>query len=142
MMDKTKVDIDTAIEVLERSVKDPYIGLPEEIFLFISRLTVMVNVDLLVKDEHNRTLLSWRDTEFSGAGWHVPGGIIRHKESLQERVKKVAKNEIGVVVDFDPSPAAINQICKKHATRGHFISILYSIRINNFLKHISYFSHS
>ena len=120
------MDIHAAIEVLERSVKNPGIGLPEEIFLFVSRLTAIVNVDLLIKDKYGRTLLSWRDTEFSGAGWHVPGGILRYKESLEERVKKVAEDEIGAIVDFDPSPTAINQIRKKHATRGHFISILYN----------------
>ena len=128
-MDKANIDIHVAIEVLERSVNDPGIGLPEEIFLFVSRLIAMVNVDLLVKDEYNRTLLSWRETEFSGAGWHVSGDIIRYKESVEERIKKVALGEIGAVVDFDPSPIAINQVQKEHATRGHFISILYSCSV-------------
>ena len=76
-MDQTNTDIKTAISVLDESVDNPEVGLPEELFRFVSRLTVMVNIDLLVKDELNRVLLSWRDTEFSGAGWHVPGGIIR-----------------------------------------------------------------
>ena len=124
-IDPTDTDINAAIGVLERSIDNAAVGLREELFRFVSRLTVMVNIDLLVKDELNRVLLSWRDTEFSGAGWHVPGGIIRYKESLEDRIRKVAQSEIGTVVDFDSNPVAINQIIKNHTTRGHFISILY-----------------
>jgi|ETN02SMinimDraft_4_1059925.scaffolds.fasta_scaffold131854_2 colanic acid biosynthesis protein WcaH len=76
-IDPTDTDINAAISVLERSIDNASVGLREELFRFVSRLTVMVNIDLLVKDELNRVLLSWRETEFSGAGWHVPGGIIR-----------------------------------------------------------------
>ncbi|MCD6399140.1 MAG: NUDIX hydrolase [Candidatus Aenigmarchaeota archaeon] len=114
-----------AIEFLDKQVPHPSSGLPEELFLFISRLTPMVNVDLLIKDENGRTLLSWRDDVYAGAGWHLPGGIVRFKEKLEERVLKVAETEIGTVVEFDPVPVTINQVICKHDTRGHFISILY-----------------
>ena len=113
------------IDFLEKQVSNASLGLPDEVFHFISRLTAMVNIDLLIKDENNRTLLSWRNTEFSGKGWHIPGGIIRFKESLESRIEKVAQSEIGTVVKYDPNPIAITQIRKKHMTRGHFISFLY-----------------
>ena len=119
------MNIHETIELLDRQISNPSLGLPEEVFFFISRLTPMVNVDLLIKDENGRTLLSWRDDLFVGAGWHLPGGIVRFKEKLEERVLKVAETEIGTVVEFDPVPIAINQIICKHDTRGHFISILY-----------------
>ena len=119
------MDIKTAIQVIEDSVENPRVALPEEIFYLISRLTAMINVDLLIKDKDNQVLLSWRDTEFSGAGWHIPGGIIRYKESLEDRIQKVALSEVGCKVHFDPNPLAITQIEKHHATRGHFLSILY-----------------
>ena len=85
----------------------------------------MVNVDLLIKDENGRTLLSWRDDQFASAGWHLPGGIVRFKEKLEDRLLKVAEKEIGATVEFDPVPIAINQIICDHNTRGHFISHLY-----------------
>lgn len=119
------MNIHETIEFLDKQISDPSSGLPEELFLFISRLTPMVNVDLLIKDENGRTLLSWRDDSFAGAGWHLPGGIVRFKEKLEERVLKVAEIEIGTVVEFDPVPVTINQVICKHDTRGHFISILY-----------------
>jgi len=125
------MNIHEAIEFLDKQISDPSSGLPEELFLFISRLTPMVNVDLLIKDENGRTLLSWRDDSFAGAGWHLPGGIVRFKEKLKERVLKVAETEIGTVVEFDPVPVTINQVICKHDTRGHFISILYKCFLSN-----------
>jgi len=116
--------ISEAIEFLEKQINNPSVGLPEEIFRFISRITPMVNVDLLIKDESNRTLLAWRD-DIHGKGWHIPGGIIRYKENFETRILKVAENEIGVKIEFDPTPMTINQIICSHDTRGHFVSILY-----------------
>jgi colanic acid biosynthesis protein WcaH len=86
----------------------------------------MVNVDLLVKNRKNQTLLAWRDDPFAGVGWHLPGGIIRYKEKAETRILKVAEIEIGSVIEFDPVPIAINQVLCNHNTRGHFISLLYN----------------
>ena len=125
------MDLHLAIQTLEKTIENPRIGLPEDIFFFISRLTAMVNVDLLVRDKHKGILLSWRDTVFSGAGWHVPGGIIRFKESLEERIKQVALSELGTQVEYNPVPIAINQIEKSHKTRGHFISFLFNCYVSD-----------
>ena len=119
------MDTRDAIRSLEGMIPDPSKGLPEGVFLFISRLTPMVNVDLLIKDEDGRTLLSWRDDEFHEPGWHVPGGIIRFKERWETRIGEVAEREIGAEVKFDTVPMAINQLIVDHDTRGHFISILF-----------------
>ncbi len=125
------MNINEAIEFLDKQVPNPSEGLPDEVFYYISRTTPLVNVDLLIKDEKGRTLLSWRDDQYTGKGWHVPGGIIRFKEKLETRIQKVAKNEIGAAVKFDPVPIAINQIMCRNNTRGHFISILYKCFLTN-----------
>ena len=117
--------ISEAIQYLEQQISDPHKGLPEDVFLFISRLTPLVNVDLLVKDERGRTLLGWRVDQYADAGWHLPGGILRFKEKMEGRLLKVAETEIGAAVEFDPVPVAINQIICDHDTRGHCISLLY-----------------
>jgi ADP-ribose pyrophosphatase YjhB (NUDIX family) len=119
------MEIKEAIKYLEKNIKDPKIELGEEIFRFISKVTPMVNVDLLIKDENGRTLLSWRDDLPSGTGWHIPGGIVRFKETFENRIKKVAQNEIGKEVKFDLKPLAVNEIILDQAERAHFISFLY-----------------
>ena len=120
-----------AIKFLDKQIPNPSSGLPEEVFLFISRITPIVNVDLLIKDENGRVLLSWRDDQYAGTGWHIPGGVVRFKENLEKRLLKVAEAEIGAVVEFDPVPIAINQLICNHNTRGHFISILYKCFLSN-----------
>ena len=138
------MNIAEAIAILDKKIVNPQAGLPDEVFRFVSRTTPLVNVDLLIKDDSGRTLLSWRDDRYSRTGWHLPGGIIRFKETLGTRVKKVAELEIGVEIKFDPSPIAINQIINEHDTRSHFISILYKcflskkfvVKIKSFLKMI------
>jgi ADP-ribose pyrophosphatase YjhB (NUDIX family) len=119
------MNIHEVIKFLDSHIKNPTSGLPEEIFFFVSRLTPMVNVDLLIKDENGRTLLAWRNDEYAGSGWHVPGGIVRYKERLEERLIKVAEKEIGTRMKYNPDPISVNQLICTHDTRGHFISFLY-----------------
>jgi colanic acid biosynthesis protein WcaH len=120
------MNISDAISFLDKNVPNPSKGLPDEVFYYISKTTPLVNVDLLIKDENGRTLLAWRDDHLAGKGWHVPGGIIRFKETLETRIKKVAETEIGVNISFDKVPLVFNQIIHpERNVRGHFISILY-----------------
>jgi len=118
--------MEAAIEILDGYISNPTHGLPDPIFYFVSRLTPLVNVDLLIKDEKGRTLLAMRNDPYAGKGWHVPGGIVRFKETLETRIEKVALTEIGVPVQYDPTPIAINQLIHRDRNvRGHFLSLLY-----------------
>ena len=103
--------------------------LPLDIFYLSTRLSPTLNVDLLIKDERGRTLLAWRDDRTAGSGWHVPGGIVRFKESLIERVHKVAAEELETTVKVDPVPIGHNEVIRSHHTRGHFYSVLFSCTI-------------
>ena len=117
------------IEALDRRVPTAQEGLPEDIFLFVSRMTPMVNVDLLIQNEAGETLLAWRDDEYAGKGWHVPGGIVRYKETFESRIQKVAQSELGSEVNWDPDIKAIHQVLVEHTNRGHFISMLYACEL-------------
>lgn len=119
-------EVTHAIERLEALIENPSAGLPEDLFLLITRLTPMVNVDLLIKNSQKHTLLTWRDDKFFPPGWHVPGGIIRYKERAEDRIRAVAANELGAEVSFAPVPLAVNQvILDRQRNRAHFISLLY-----------------
>lgn len=119
------------VEEMRKYITDPTKGLPEEIFQFVTEVTPMVNVDLLVRDERGRILLAWRDDSFCGRGWHIPGGIIRLKESFEERIQKVALNELGCTVDFSDEPIEIRPIIhKEQKTRGHFVTFIYECRVS------------
>lgn len=115
-----------AIAFLDQRATEPTRGLPEAIFLFASRITPLINVDLLIRDAAGRTLLAWRDDAFSGKGWHIPGGIIRFKELAETRIQQVALQELGTEVTFSAQPIALHQLIHPtRNTRGHFLSLLY-----------------
>jgi len=121
------MNIAEAINCLKQEVPNPSEGLPDDLFYYISATTPIINVDLLIKDENDYTLLAWRDDQYAGQGWHVPGGIIRFKETIEERINEVAKIEIGTFVDYyHPQPISINEIFNhEREVRSHFISLLY-----------------
>lgn len=117
------------IKALEAAVGDARGGLPEDVFRFVSRVTPLVNVDLLIKDDRSRTLLTWRDDEFFGPGWHVPGGIIRYKESAADRIRSCARVELGADVASEPVPLLVLEDIGGQHTRGHHISLLFGCRL-------------
>ena len=123
-------EIETILAELESAIESPGTDLPEDIFLFISRITPLVNVDLLIKNDQNQTLLTWRDDGYYPPGWHVPGGIIRFKETIADRIQAVAKDELGAKVKCDKTPLAVNEVIhRERKNRGHFISLLYQCRL-------------
>src|SRR5262245_21463014 len=119
-----------ALELIDSWAGDPHRGLPYELFLFVSTLVPMVNVDLLIMDDAGRILLTWRDDEIHGAGWHVPGGMIRFKETAEERIQATALEELGARATFDPTPAVEENMEPDRRIRGHFVSLIYRCRLN------------
>ena len=102
-------------------------GLPSHLFEYVSSITPIINVDLLVHNPSKGIILSWRSDKFYGPGWHVPGGIIRFKENFLDRLRYVARNEINSSEDLKFNFISINQIMNPDRDiRGHFISLLFS----------------
>ena len=108
--------------------------LGNDLFLTVSKLTPMVSVELLIQkhDKGERyTLLTWRQDDFY-KGWHLPGGVLRFKESIENRIRAVAKTELFSTVLKTEGPIAINEIMNtERDVRGHFISLLYSVELLN-----------
>jgi ADP-ribose pyrophosphatase YjhB (NUDIX family) len=123
------MDLNAAIAPLEAALDDPRLGLPEDVFLFASRIMPLINVDLLIQDDAGRTLLTWRHDESFGPGWHIPGGIIRYKETAAERIRACARQELGAEVLFDAAPLLVSETIRPCRDRGHFISLLYRCRL-------------
>jgi ADP-ribose pyrophosphatase YjhB (NUDIX family) len=121
--------IKKAVDQLEALVIDPSQGLGEDVFYMVSRLTPLVNVDLLIRDAQGCILLTWRSDIYHGDGWHIPGGILRFKESFSDRLIAVAANELQTTVSFSAEPQGIQQTFNNIATRGHFISLLFDCKL-------------
>ena len=127
--------ISDAVAVINACLRDSKLGLPEDVFYLVSRLTPMINVDLLIVNERNEKLLTWRDDQFYGPGWHIPGGIVRFKELAETRISKVAELELGTTVSWEPRPVVIREIMNPNRdTRGHFISMVYKCKLTGPLR--------
>lgn len=108
-------------------------GLGEELFLFVSSLVPIVNVDLLVYNSKGQFLLTKRNDPHCGIGWHVPGGCIRFKETLDTRIRNVAKSELGLIdFTYEKDSIKVFEIFsteERHIDnqneRAHFITIVY-----------------
>jgi ADP-ribose pyrophosphatase YjhB (NUDIX family) len=123
-------DMSRAIGDLESLVSAPERCLPEELLLLVSRLTPLVNADLLIQDSDGRTLLTWRHDQFYGPGWHIPGGIIRYKEKALDRLHAIALQELVAKVESEATPLLVREYIDPHIReRGHFISLLYRCRL-------------
>lgn len=118
--------------ILEHQI-DPTKGLGDELFKAVSALVPIVNVDLLVYNDKGQFLLAWRDDLHCGKGWHIPGGCIRFKETFEERIRKIAKNELGLTdFTFDKEPVKVFEIIDKSRReidnqneRAHFVTLAY-----------------
>lgn len=108
-------------------------GLPQHLFNYVSTITPMINVDIFVYSETDKTFpLIWRDDGLYGPGWHIPGGIIRFKESAKDRLKQTIINEL----ELDPPRyyylIEANEITNNtRDLRGHFISLLYAAKLSD-----------
>lgn len=111
----------------------PEEGLGKELFLQVSSLVPIVNVDLLVYNDIGQILLTWRDDPHCGKGWHIPGGCVRFKETCESRIQKVALEELGIrQIAFEKEPVKVFQIInhehrdlKNQNERGHFITLVF-----------------
>ena len=120
-------------KLLEIDARD---GLPDKLFLALSAILPIANVDLLTLDEEGQILLAWRDDEYFGKGWHLPGGCLRYKETMLERVQKTALAEIGREVKVVPVPLVVRDVIlgKGEMTprlRAHNLAVLYECRLSH-----------
>lgn len=125
-----------AIQLLRCAELDGRRGLPEELFLAISGLVPLPNVDLLVLNQKRQILLSWRNDPFFEPSWHIPGGCMRYGESFEDRVRQTALRELGTAVAFDPDPIAVRNVLRgpnpaqEHPReRGHNVALLFRCQV-------------
>lgn len=84
-------------------------------------------------------LLKWRDDEFYGQGWHILGGCLRMKETMDKRIQETAIDEIGTEVVYDSDSLITREVMvnedrlwlKNQLERSHNISILFDCHLPN-----------
>lgn len=107
-------------------------GMPDELFLLISSLVPIANVDMLIVNEKDQLLLARRNDEFYEKAWHIPGGCMRYGESFMHAIQETAKRELGCEVEVDETPIVVRNVIRgsnpaqQHAReRGHNVAVLF-----------------
>ena len=111
-------------------------ALGRDLYHLCSALMPSLNVDIMLKSADG-ILLSWRDDEYYGPGWHVPGGVIRHKETIAHRVKAVLEEECGLITSSIPhqQPDLVSELFNSNrCIRGHFLSLLFIYDLDKLLQ--------
>ncbi len=110
------------LDAILAKISGPGAELPPVLFRFVTEVAATSNIDLLVLDDRQRVLLAWRQDAF-GAGWHVPGSIIRHREEIGHRIQACAMEEFGCDLAVAERPVALIQIFDD---RGHSVSLCHT----------------
>lgn len=72
--------------------------LSDEDYAFIYGRSVRMCVDLLIKDSSGKLFLTQRNILPYKGLWHLPGGAIRFKETLEDAANRIAEREFGCKV--------------------------------------------
>lgn len=131
-------EIKNAITLLRQAQINTDQGMPKELFLLISGLIPLPNVDLLIVNEKKQILLAWRQDEFFENSWHIPGGCMRYGENFETCLQNTAKRELGTNVLYDKEPLAVRNVIRGINTqqcypreRGHNVAILFRCYLSN-----------
>ena len=96
--------------------------LPLEEFKAIYSKVPRLCVDLVIRNK-DEILLTLRDIKPAGR-WHLPGGTVLHRESLEDTAKRVAKEELGIDIKIQKLLGAIDFYNDKTGL-GHPVSIAF-----------------
>ena len=116
----TKKETNDLVALLKK-IDDPHGGLPQPVFDALCGTVPFVACELVVMNKKGELLLTWREDQW-WKGWHFPGGLMRHRETVDERIKKMALHETGLHVKKYKFLFPINY----HSShRGHSVSLVF-----------------
>lgn len=119
--------LDLLLDKLFRQIfSNPENGLAYPIFRLVAYLVPMINVELAIINSQGKVLLTPRGAspDIPRKGWHLPGGIIRVGERLEDRIRKTAQSEVGLSLLEIRIVAYTEILVPRKISRRHFISFL------------------
>jgi colanic acid biosynthesis protein WcaH len=113
------------LSLLLSKIECPHKGLPQAVFDSLINIVPFVACELVIMDKGG-ILLTWREDKF-WRGWHIPGGLLRFKDSFDKRIKEVAKKELGVNIKKYKFLFPINYT---DCSRGHAVSLVFLCQVD------------
>lgn len=91
-----------------------------------------VAVNLIVTDVDGRILLARRNIPPHQGDWHFPGSFVLKNESINEALRRVAKNEFGMDLTEEVDLKLLGNFDDINGDpRGHVIDMAYGIQISD-----------
>lgn len=125
-----------AVQILRQAKLNSDEGMPQELFLLLSGLMPLPNVDLLITNDQGQILLTCRRDAWYQHSWHIPGGCMHYGETFLHCVQETAKRELGSEVYAEAEPAAVRNVIRGvdpskeyPRERGHNVAILFRCRM-------------
>lgn len=125
-----------AVKTLRQAKLDTDNGMPQELFLMLSGLVPLANVDLLITNEQGQILLTRRCDPWYQPSWHIPGGCMHYGEDFLHCVQQTAMRELGTKVIVSEVPVAVRNVIRGvdrskeyPRERGHNVAILFSCQM-------------
>lgn len=115
-------------------IDNPKDGLPQNVFNSLINIIPFISCELIIRTKEG-ILLTWRNDEY-WQGWHIPGGLMRFRDSFDRRIKEVAKIELGVKVKKYKFLFPINYV---NCSRGHAVSLVFLCEIDSLPKDGKFF---
>jgi len=114
---------------------NPSDGLPNWFFSLCSGSVPLCNSDVLARTDTGAIALVWRNDEIYGAGWHVPGRILRYQETFLDAAIKTCEIELGCSVGGSKSTFRESYECISDpgVLRGHFVTQVFEFLVGDLL---------
>lgn len=116
----TKTETKQLVKLLKK-VKNPNRGLPEPLFLALSKIVPFASCEMAIVNEKKELLMAWRDDEW-WTGWHFPGGVMRYGESFEMSLQNTARRELGIKLKSYKFLFPVNYT---NSERGHTVSFIF-----------------
>ncbi len=88
--------------------------IPDEIFNVICNTFAFASIDLLVITGNGRFVLTKRAIEPDRGLWHIPGSIIAKDERIDDAIKRIAREELGIKVSVERFAGLYEYIGERH----------------------------
>lgn len=108
------------VELLNK-IEQPHLGLPQEVFNALVKIVPFIACELAIVNDKKEFLLTWRNDKY-WRGWHFPGGLLRFRESFDERIQAVAQKELDIYISNYTFLRPFNYL---GGPCGHIVSLLF-----------------
>ncbi len=104
--------------------------IPYKLFLKTFKHVPRVAINLLIRNKNGQVLLTKRGIAPFRNYWHLPGSFLLKNESLKQCLLRVAKQELGIVINHKKTKLLDVFDDIYGDPRGHVVDIVYGVNLN------------